>query len=301
MNSTASSINNSLGSSDEDSAAPVFLVGPPRSGTTWLQGMLANHPDIGTAQESHLFNQFLQPMMDQWDAMVNFDDGRGGIGLPAYQTHAEFLQMVRSIALDVYRSVPEYHSNTLFLDKTPDHIRCIKTIWKVFPDAKIIVLLRNPEDVIESLMNASKSWGKNWAPSSIISAIRTYQYFFKVEGTNELILNDPRLCMVRYEQMKDNPVVALGKILEYLHIPADEQVLQRMSSSPHQLKKYGEFGNQTGNVVIEPDTFARKKKGQLNWIQKRIISTMLAQHMRDYNHTKPTPTQPNLKYVKVNS
>ena len=40
---------------DATSAEPrlVFLVGLPRSGTTWLQKLLGNHPQIGTAQESH--------------------------------------------------------------------------------------------------------------------------------------------------------------------------------------------------------------------------------------------------------
>jgi len=130
----------------------VFLVGPPRSGTTWLQGLLANHPSIGTAQESHLFNHFIQPMQDKWNEMLLFDDGRGGIGMPAYLTESDFFELKRRIAIDVYSKVPEFDMNDLFLDKTPDHIRCIEEIRNLFPGAKIILLLREPEDVIESLL-----------------------------------------------------------------------------------------------------------------------------------------------------
>lgn len=284
-----------------DMSKPVFLVGPPRSGTTWLQGMLANHPDIGSAQESHLFNHFLQPMMNQWDAMLNFEDGRGGIGLPAYLTEEEFLLMVREMAINVYKSVPDYEFNTHFLDKTPDHIRCIDTIWKVFPDAKIIVLLRKPEDVIESLLNAGESWGKNWAPSSIVSAVRTYQYFFKTPGTKNLLLNDPRLCVLRYEQLKKNPVSTVGDVLKYLQLHVDTQLLNTMVSDPYRLRKYGEFGARSGIDVVEPEEFARKKKGQLTWIQKRIVSLMLARHKRDYQFLAAESTHLDLDLSRAPS
>lgn len=33
----------------------VFIVGSPRSGTTWLQRLLATHPQIKTGQESRIF------------------------------------------------------------------------------------------------------------------------------------------------------------------------------------------------------------------------------------------------------
>lgn len=46
----------------------IFIVGAPRSGTTWLQLMLARHPAISTCQETHLFSSYLGPMHKAWRA-----------------------------------------------------------------------------------------------------------------------------------------------------------------------------------------------------------------------------------------
>ena len=42
-------------------AAHIFIVGPVRSGTSWLQTMLAEHPDIASPPETHVFTNYLAP------------------------------------------------------------------------------------------------------------------------------------------------------------------------------------------------------------------------------------------------
>ncbi|MBI3001835.1 MAG: sulfotransferase, partial [Deltaproteobacteria bacterium] len=41
----------------------MLIVGCPRSGTTWLQRLLASHPKIITGQESHVFDNYVGPQM----------------------------------------------------------------------------------------------------------------------------------------------------------------------------------------------------------------------------------------------
>src|SRR5438128_3132184 len=47
---------------------PVFLVGCARSGTTWLQAMLACHPAIHTGPETHFFSSFHPVELEFWRA-----------------------------------------------------------------------------------------------------------------------------------------------------------------------------------------------------------------------------------------
>jgi len=255
----------------------VFLVGPPRCGSTWLQSMLGNHPDIGTLQESHLFNHFLGSMMDSWDHMAAFDDGRGGIGLPAYVTRDVFDQLLTHFATDIFSSVPEFHQ-PIFLDKTPDHIRHLDQIKRIFPEAKVIVLLRKPEDVIESLMSAGQDWGKNWAPKSVLKAVHQYRYFFNTGAEKFARSNENNVYVTRYEQLKENPEVVLHEILNYLSLEHTESTLKSMTEQPCVLRKYGEFGGPSGSEVIEPEGFARKKKGKLNYLQRGIVNMALWRH-----------------------
>lgn len=45
----------------------TFLVGAPRSGTTWIQLLLSRSPLVAAAQETDLFNIYLRPIVDEWN------------------------------------------------------------------------------------------------------------------------------------------------------------------------------------------------------------------------------------------
>jgi aminoglycoside phosphotransferase (APT) family kinase protein len=45
----------------------VFLVGCPRSGTTWHQKLLASHPRIRSGEESHFFSLYVGPQLRAWN------------------------------------------------------------------------------------------------------------------------------------------------------------------------------------------------------------------------------------------
>ncbi len=270
--------------SRKDKPQLLFLVGPPRSGTTWLQSLLGNHPDIGTAQESHLFNHFLGPMVESWDHMLSFQDGRGGIGLPAYQTEVEFLTMLEGVVHSVLSRADEYHRYPIFLEKTPDHIRNMDHISRILPDAKIIYMIRSPADVIESMLSASASWGSNWAPGNIIKAIRQYSYFVS-KGTRDYALANPEtILLIRYEDLKKETETVLRQVLDFVGLDSSDAVRHTMLNTEFELKKYGEFAIKNGHKVVEPEGFARAKKGRLGLLQKLLVKLTLSRYINRYGY-----------------
>ena len=76
----------------------VLVAGSPRSGTTWLQRLLASHPKIKTGQESHVFSQHIGPQLRIWREGAD-PKYRGGLGLGCYFTEAEFVILVKSYLL----------------------------------------------------------------------------------------------------------------------------------------------------------------------------------------------------------
>ncbi len=70
----------------------MFIVGSPRSGTSYLQNLLASHPDIHTGEETHLFERYIGPSVRAWERHLERGvAGLGlGIGLPCYFDQAEF-------------------------------------------------------------------------------------------------------------------------------------------------------------------------------------------------------------------
>lgn len=254
----------------------VFLVGLPRSGTTWLQKLLGNHPDVGTAQESHLFNHFLGKQIESWDHMMEFEDGRGGIGIPAYQRESEFFDMMHRQVRDVLGKCDEYTKGSVFLEKTPDHIRHILDIQRVVPEARIILMLREPADIIESMLSAGSGWGRHWAPGSVVSAIRLCYYFSRKANEDYARADRSKIHTVRYENLRKDPDSVIQELLQFMQLDASNESIETMKNSKFELHRYGEFAERSGSTIVEePEGFARKKKGKLNVIQRLLIKATI--------------------------
>src|SRR5690606_32590718 len=154
----------------------VFLVGCPRSGTTWLQRLLSSHPRIRTGQESHLFNFYIGPQLRIWKKVLDPQaTGRGGAGIGCYLTEEEFLGALRQYMNSLLTPLlAPLQAGELFLEKSPAHALFIPEIRRMLPEARFIHLIREPTDVVASLLAAARSWGAGWAPRRARSAALTW-------------------------------------------------------------------------------------------------------------------------------
>ncbi len=124
---------------DDQSASLVFLVGFPRSGTTLLGQILASHPLIETLEEK-------APMID---AIKDFFDAPGG-----FDRLAELDELQIAHYRDAYwrrvRGFGLHLRDRILVDKLPLNVLRLPLIVKLFPEAKIILALRDPRDVVLS-------------------------------------------------------------------------------------------------------------------------------------------------------
>lgn len=153
----------------------VLLVGAPRSGTTWLQNMLGDRPEVAAPQETHLFDEYVRRWNEAWFAQLGESASdwrmRRFVGLPAVLTHDEFRGLVRSVILDVYGRVAGFKPGArVVLDKTPAHGRHLDLVAAYLPEAKVLHLVRDGRDVASSLVKAGRGWGWAWAPSELTGA-----------------------------------------------------------------------------------------------------------------------------------
>jgi len=145
----------------------IFLVGAPRSGTTWLQAMLACHPAIYTGPEMWFFatfgaaeREFLRPK-----------DRR--VSLSEYLSKNDFYQIMAGLfwlsvsALPAPSVTPSY-----FLEKTTRHCFYANFILSTFTNAQFIHIIREARAVVASMLRASRGCGENWAPERTIDAAR---------------------------------------------------------------------------------------------------------------------------------
>lgn len=199
----------------------VFLVGCPRSGTTWLQAMIASHPAIYTGPETRFFalvggieKEFLRP-----DATK--------AGLPVYSTKEDLYKVTAELfwslvsALNYPSGEPKY-----FLEKTPHHCLFSEFILNTFPKARFIHLIRDGRAVVSSMLRASKSWGQHWAPETVDQATKSWlQHTQAGRMIAEQTKGTDQYLEVRYEDIRQNPHYYMSKLFEWLELPADESLI----------------------------------------------------------------------------
>lgn len=124
-----------------DQPTPVFLLGFMRTGTTLTQEVLGAHPEVFVADETDLVVSVvreLQRMCNHQGSvpqMLRQLDLDGVLHLRAF-----YWQRAKALFGDVLDS-------RLFLDKTTMNSIDLGLINCLFPDAKLVFLLRDPRDV----------------------------------------------------------------------------------------------------------------------------------------------------------
>src|ERR1043166_978103 len=158
---------------DPDSRVHVFLVGFPRSGTTLLEQILDSHPDVESMPERDCL----------LDAATDFVLSNEGLGRLATLDQA---------GLDAYRkkywSRVAHHGQTaarkVFIDKMPLNTVLLCLIAKLFPDAKVILALRDPRDVVFSCFR--RRFGLTPQMYELLSLDGAAHYYCGVMGLVEI-------------------------------------------------------------------------------------------------------------------
>lgn len=213
----------------------VFLVGAPRSGTTWLQLLLSSSPAVATANETHLFSAYLGGLFLSWK---NFQFMERDIGLHHLFGEKEFFEKIRGFSDDVLSKILSRKPGaTVVLEKTPAHAGCWKDILAVYPDAYFLHLVRDPRAVVASLRAAGRGWGKSWASPGVME--NAHLWLRNVGKAVEIQHHTDRYLQIRYEDLMASPAERLSALFSWMGLDNSLEDCQNIieSNVPDQLKK----------------------------------------------------------------
>lgn len=271
----------------------LFIVGSPRSGTTWLQRLLAAHPQIKTGQESRLF-EYVGSQFGRWETDIrSATTTRGGTGLACYMSEEEFVAIQKKyLALLLAPMLRELSPGQIFLEKTPAHALFVPAIARLLPAAKVIHLVRDPREVAASMIAASAGWGRDWAPRRGSQAVR--QWWHHVSSAEQAASQLAAGCFLRvhYEELHRETAQTLGEIAQFLKISwsaADlaeaigknnAEEMRRGGGTPIPLR--GELARTGTGAVKEPTGFVRRAQSgswreDLSWRQRFQVWRALRQ------------------------
>ncbi len=210
---------------------PIFVVGSDRSGTTLLRLMLTCHPDVAIPPES-LFALDLYPawgnvrlkdaeqiqsLCDELYADETFREWRVARAnlektimghLPL--SYAEFVDLV-------YLTYAHQHQPTAVRwgDKNPRYAMHLPWVWHLFPDARVIHIIRDGRAVFSSFREANRKAGMTIWPETVSAAARSWTIRLTTAWQHR---TNPNYAEVFYENLVQAPETELRQLCAFLDL-----------------------------------------------------------------------------------
>lgn len=204
----------------------IFIVGMPRSGTTWIMWLLARHPGVVALQQSGLFLP-LRRMEEWWLKDHRFtgpaqgeEEGQGSkysmLGSTSVLEPDEIISHCREIGERVIERVAAASPGTVaVVEQTPEHIEFVSFIRSMFPDAYFLHVVRDPRAVYSSMRTALHTWASPGGfPSGPVHIARAWETYVKLgRGIED---ESGHHASVRYEDLMADPDAELKRLGEWL-------------------------------------------------------------------------------------
>lgn len=277
----------------------VFVFGTPRSGSTWLKN------DILRRERIRSFNE---PMLGaQLGAFIDNPAVHWNLFIGNYS--AKFTRLIDQDRKDLFFS-PDFESvwrkslRTLILDrvfaqfgnkgydyiliKSPNESHASDLVMKTLPESKLIFLVRDGRDVIDSRQ------GKFHNPGSLIRPETPEERKFRmshfavmwnlmIETTQKAYDNhDTKLrLLVRYEDLRLNPVKEIDRIYQFLGYDLGNDEIKNIAERTS-------FENVPKNMKGEDKNIRKAKPGGYEEYftdeEIKIINKMMKENLKKYGY-----------------
>ena len=231
--------------------SPIFIVGFPRSGTTLLEQMLDAHPGLQSMDENPFFNRLADTLkrhdsriLGSLDVLRQFD---------VDELRKQYLLMVSEKI--------ERRWDAQLVDKNPLNMLWLPFIHRLYPNAKYILAIRHPCDVLLSC------YMQNFRASILLTASATLERLAHAYvGVMQVWLKhvdvfQPRVFVSRYEDVVADTAAQTKRLAEFLELDDPSPMLQ----FDRHARDKGFIGTPSYSQVIEPVN----TKGLNRWVKYR--------------------------------
>ncbi len=196
----------------EDRSAYFMMLGFPRSGTTFLENILASHPAIETFEETQ-----------SWGSMTQITSpfALKKLALP--------LDAALKARARYYREIDQNKKKigaNIFIDKLPIRSAEAVMLEKMFPQMKYIFSIRHPYDVVLSCFK------QYFAPNGAMDNFTTIEdachlYDFAMSQWFRIFsLESEQVCYVYYHRLVEDLQGEVTRVLEFAGTSWDDGILQ---------------------------------------------------------------------------
>ncbi len=261
---------------DAEINQPVFIVGSPRSGTSILHELMAQDPatrtpalwemhhpvealGAGAGSWSHsadLVTQFWHDVQPEYETMhansgllpnecifitlheFLSDHWTGSHNVPSYARHLVTTDQRPAYAFHkrFLQTLQERETSKRWLLKAPSHLFQMRTLFDVYPDARIIRTHRDPRKTLASAISLMGTL--KWMRCNTVDMSRAaerlafgYAYIYELEmkERKQGLLPDERFIDVRFQDMLCDPIGCVENVYRRLDWPMTDEIAKRIS------------------------------------------------------------------------
>lgn len=198
----------------------VFLVGARRSGTNWLQRILTAHPDmVGLPSETYLFSNGVAPFAE---LIQHANPGGQAMG-KTFMERDHFLDAMRDL-LDAVLADNLAHLGPdarYIAERTPWHVLHLPLIADVYPDARVVNIVRDGRAVARSLM------AMHWGPKTMEEAAEEWRDAIEGGRAGAEAFGE-RYLEVGYERLLASPRERTAELFGWLGLELADETWERI-------------------------------------------------------------------------
>ncbi len=224
---------------DKQLITRIFMVGPPRSGSTLLQSLIGSHSQVCTLPETHYFMNMQddhpgrnwlttrlgikgKSQLEKYKGFIEMVDPQHAMRWPKYPI---FVRKYCSLFIQAFDRQAREQGKTAWLEKTNTHVLSINTIERFIPNCLFIHIVRDPADNIASLrdldIQAPGKWGDTFANAENCTSLwlRDINASLKQVGKRNH-------KFVSYRQVVESTQDTLERICEFLCLPFEPEMIK---------------------------------------------------------------------------
>lgn len=224
----------------------VWIFGSPRSGSTWLLSLLAEHRAVVPVNEP-LIGLYLGPFLSDWPGIdasdlnsTNFTLNRLARDTKVHFFADEFRDvwgphLARLICARFSAHARRYgRGSSLVVIQEPNGSQAADVIMGVLPRARLLFLLRDGRDVVDSELFGTVQGGwmsrrfsvvRGIAPSERLAFIThsAHKWLWRTEAVQAAFAAHPGpKRLVRYEDLCATPEEQMREVFDWLELPVSE-------------------------------------------------------------------------------
>ena len=220
-----------------------FIAGMSRAGTSSMTRAMNGHAKVAAFGETCFWGRlWLAPAIDQayytseqldclCDRYTKSRLGGPDTGASRFFPPSEWSECVQTAFDDlegpsgptdafqaISNAVGRITRKSLIVEKTPHHVHHIQRILKYFPDARFIIMMREPYGFLKSYKNQGAQYSNEARDTfrqlyhPAIAALVWRRYMSSIQQLSD---RDSRFLIVRLEQLRANEEEVLHKVFEH--------------------------------------------------------------------------------------